>query len=92
MSLGGAAKKSPRWWDKLMAAEQTGKKTKTKKSKPADVIRVKLVRSVIGSSSRQRAVVAGLGLRRLNQVVERKDTQEIRGMVAKVSHLVRVVS
>ncbi len=80
-----------------MVAEGTEKKAtksaaKARKSNPAEVIRVKLVRSIIGSTPHQRAVVAGLGLRRLNQVVERKDTREIRGMVAKVSHLVQVVS
>ena len=71
----------------------TETRAKAKKGKPAaEMIRVKLVRSVIGSSPHQRKVVAGLGLRRMNQVVERQDTREIRGMVAKVSHLVRVVS
>jgi large subunit ribosomal protein L30 len=57
----------------------------------AGVIRIQLVRSIIGSSPHQRAVVQGLGLRRLNQIVERKDTREIRGMVAKVPHLVQIV-
>jgi large subunit ribosomal protein L30 len=56
------------------------------------MIRIQLVRSVIGSSKKQRAVVQGLGLRRLNQVVERLDTPEIRGMVNKVPHLVQVIS
>jgi large subunit ribosomal protein L30 len=55
------------------------------------MIRIKLVRSLIGSTPHQRAVVAGLGLRRLNQAVERKDTREIRGMVAKVPHLVSIL-
>ena len=55
-------------------------------------IRIQLTRSPIGSTSRQRAVLAGLGLRRLNQIVERPDRPETRGMVAKVPHLVRVVS
>ncbi|MGH9461284.1 MAG: 50S ribosomal protein L30 [Vicinamibacteria bacterium] len=49
------------------------------------------MRSLIGSTPHQRAVVAGLGLRRLNQAVERKDTKEIRGMVAKVPHLVSIL-
>ena len=79
-----------------MAAEGTDNKApkgaKVRRSSPAEVIRVKLVRSTIGSTPKQRAVVQGLGLRRLNQIVERKDTREIRGMVAKVSHLVQVVS
>ena len=55
-------------------------------------IRVQLVRSVISSSRYQRAVVAGLGLRRLKQIVERKDTPEIRGMIDKVPHLVQIIS
>ncbi|HEX9723752.1 MAG TPA: 50S ribosomal protein L30 [Vicinamibacteria bacterium] len=55
------------------------------------MIRVKLVRSLIGSTPHQRAVVAGLGLRRMNQTVERKDTREIRGMVAQVPHLVSIL-
>jgi large subunit ribosomal protein L30 len=54
-------------------------------------IRVKLVGSVIGCNQRQRATVRGLGLRRIQQVVERDDTQAVRGMVAKVPHLVSIV-
>jgi large subunit ribosomal protein L30 len=61
-------------------------------AKAPGVVQIKLVRSLIGSSPRQRAVVAGLGLRRLNQTVERKDTREVRGMVAKVPHLVNILS
>ena len=61
-------------------------------SKPAGALQIKLVRSLIGSSPHQRAVVSGLGLRRLNQTVTRKDTREIRGMVAKVPHLVNILS
>jgi large subunit ribosomal protein L30 len=64
------------------------KKTATKKK---GGLKVKLVKSVIGSTRQQREVVRGLGLRRLNQTVERMDTPEIRGMVAKVPHLVRIV-
>ncbi len=61
-------------------------------SGPSGVFQIKLVRSLIGSSPHQRAVVAGLGLRRLNQIVTRKDTREIRGMVAKVPHLVDILA
>ncbi|HEY7689557.1 MAG TPA: 50S ribosomal protein L30, partial [Dongiaceae bacterium] len=39
----------------------------------------------------QRATVRGLGLRRLHQVVELNDSPNIRGMIAKVAHLVRIV-
>ncbi|MDA2924844.1 50S ribosomal protein L30 [Acidobacteria bacterium AH-259-G07] len=54
-------------------------------------IKMKYVRSSIGRSEHQRKVVRGLGLRKLNQIVERPDTAAIRGMVAKVSHLVEIV-
>jgi len=53
-------------------------------------LRVKLVRSQIGSNKYQRQVLAGLGLKKMNQVVEREDTPAIRGMVLKVLHLVSV--
>jgi len=54
-------------------------------------VKIKLVRSVIGTTRYQREVVRGLGLRRINHTVEREDTPEIRGMIGKVSHLVQVV-
>ena len=50
-----------------------------------------LTKSVIGASKRQREVVRGLGLRRMQHTVQLKDTPEIRGMVRKVAHLVAVV-
>jgi large subunit ribosomal protein L30 len=52
-------------------------------------IRIKLVRSVIGTKESHRATIRGLGLRRLNQVVERQDTPEVRGMINKVSYLLK---
>jgi len=55
------------------------------------LIRVKQIGSVIGCTDKQRATVRGLGLRRLHQVVERRDTPEIRGMVKAVPHLVAIV-
>ncbi len=54
-------------------------------------LRLKLVRSPIGSTERQRATVRALGLRRLHQVVEQADSPVTRGMVQKVEHLVRIV-
>ncbi len=53
-------------------------------------LRITLVRSPIGYSLRQKRTVRALGLRRLNQTVEQDDTPVVRGMIAKVSHLVRV--
>ena len=56
----------------------------------AKTLRVTLVRSPIGYSKKQKATVRALGLRRMNQTVEHEDNPVIRGMIAKVSHLVRV--
>jgi len=54
-------------------------------------IRIKYVRSSIGRSEHQKRIVRSLGLRRLNQVVERDDTPAVRGVVAKIPHLVQIV-
>ncbi len=53
-------------------------------------LKITQVRSAIGRTGQQKKVVAALGLRRLNQTVEHDDSPRIRGMLAKVSHLVRV--
>lgn len=53
-------------------------------------LRITLVRSVIGRPGDQERTVQSLGLRRVNQTVEREDTPSIRGMVNKISHLVEV--
>ena len=55
----------------------------------AGSVKVTLVRSMIGRPERHRRVLRGMGLTRLNKTVELKDTPEIRGMINKVSHLVR---
>lgn len=60
-------------------------KTQTQK------IKIKLVGSIIGASPAQKKVVAALGLKKLNQVVEHMPSATIMGMVNKVSHLVKVV-
>ena len=52
-------------------------------------LKVTLVRSVIGTKKDHRATVRGLGLRRMHHTVELADTPEIRGMVNKVSYLVK---
>ena len=54
-------------------------------------VRIKMIGSVIGCPKGQRATVRGLGLRRLQQVVEREDTPMVRGMIRKIPHLVTVV-
>ena len=55
----------------------------------AETIKVKLVRSMIGRPEKQRRVLRGMGLTRMNKTVELKDTPETRGMIRKVTHLVR---
>ena len=54
-------------------------------------IKIKLVRSPICTPEKHRRVLKGLGLRKLNQVVERPDTAGFRGMVKKVPHLLELV-
>jgi large subunit ribosomal protein L30 len=61
-----------------------------KKEGTPKIVRITLVRSPIGYSERQKATVRALGLRRLNQTVEHQDSPTLRGMLAKVSHLVEV--
>lgn len=53
-------------------------------------LKVELLRGLAGQTDRQRASVLGLGLKKRHQVVVVEDTAAIRGMVDKVSHLVRV--
>ncbi|PIP02078.1 MAG: 50S ribosomal protein L30 [Zetaproteobacteria bacterium CG12_big_fil_rev_8_21_14_0_65_54_13] len=57
-----------------------------------DTIRVRQYKSGIGYSKDQKATLVGLGLRRMNQVVELEDTPSVRGMVNKIRHLVRIES
>lgn len=59
--------------------------------KKANSIKIKLVRSLIGTPEAQRRVVRGLGLTKKDQVVEHFESVTIMGMVNKVSHLVEIV-
>lgn len=54
-------------------------------------IRLRQVKSEIGYNERQRATLRGLGIRRMHRVVEVEDTPSVRGMIAKVRHLIAVV-
>jgi large subunit ribosomal protein L30 len=58
--------------------------------KKEKLLRVTLTKSPIGYSIRQKRTVQALGLRKMNQSVEQKDTPVIRGMLNKVGHLVTV--
>jgi large subunit ribosomal protein L30 len=62
-----------------------------KKTEGGGKIQIRYVRSAICSPVKHKLVVKGLGFTRLNQVIERPDTAAIRGMVAKIPHLVEIV-
>ena len=53
-------------------------------------VKVTLIRSHIGQNPGMRGCLLGLGLKKREQTVTLKDTPEVRGMINKVSHLVRV--
>jgi len=53
-------------------------------------LRITLVKSPIGYNKRQKLTVRSLGLHRMNSSVIHNDTQPIRGMIAKIRHLVKV--
>lgn len=53
-------------------------------------IRIKQVRSVIRQNKSKKQTMVALGLRRMHQVVEHKDTPQIRGMIQQVQHLTQV--
>ena len=54
-------------------------------------IRIQYYRSFVAAPKTHKTIVRSLGLRKLNQIVERPDTQSMRGAVAKVPHLLRIV-
>lgn len=60
------------------------------KSKKEKVLRVTLLKSPIGYSKRHKGTVRALGLRRINQSVEHVDSPVLRGMLAKIDHLILV--
>ena len=64
---------------------------KAAKNETKKTIKIQYVRSVIGTPPQHRLAVRGLGFRKLNQVVEREDNPAVRGLVAKVPHLVKII-
>ena len=61
--------------------------TKTSKQ----TVKIKLVRSIAGTRESHRATVRGLGLRKLNSESTLEDTPAVRGMINKISYLVKVL-
>ena len=60
-------------------------------NKSGGKIQLKWIRSAIQAPVKHKLVIRGLGFTRLNQVIERPDDAAIRGMVAKVPHLVEIL-
>ncbi len=57
---------------------------------PKKSVRITLVRSPLGNTLRHKRTVRALGLHRMHQTVEHVDTPQLRGMLAKVAHMVKV--
>ena len=55
------------------------------------MLKLQYVRSAIAAPGKHKLVIKSLGFKRLNQIVERVDTPAVRGMVAQVPHLVRIL-
>ena len=72
--------------------EKTKKKKSSEKPKAKKLpeVELTLVRSVSSANSKQKLVLRGLGLKKINQSVMRNDTPELRGMTFKVKHMIRL--
>ncbi len=57
---------------------------------PKKIVKITLVRSPLGNTQRHKDTVRALGLRRMHQTVEQVDTPQLRGMLSKVAHMVKV--
>jgi large subunit ribosomal protein L30 len=58
--------------------------------KKSETLKIRWVRSFIGCPRNMRETIRGMGFRRMNQVIERPDSPSIRGMIARVHHLVQI--
>lgn len=67
------------------------RRSNTNNQDQAGKIRIQYYRSFIAAPKTHKTIVRSLGLTKLNQVVERPDTEAMRGAVAKVPHLLRIV-
>ena len=62
-----------------------------KNVEPGAMLKIQYFHSVIAAPKKHRLVIKSLGFKRLNQIIERVDTPAVRGMVAQVPHLVRIL-
>ncbi|MGE0919597.1 50S ribosomal protein L30 [Trichlorobacter lovleyi] len=56
----------------------------------SNMLEITLIKSTIGATEKQCAVVRGLGLRRLHKTVTLQDSPETRGMISKINHMLKV--
>ena len=71
--------------------EKAGSKEKSARAAASEnQLKIKLTRSLIGWPETQREIVKGLGLRKLNSEVIRRDSPEVWGMIRKIPHLLKV--
>jgi large subunit ribosomal protein L30 len=75
---------------KQSKSTEAKRKPKAKRSEQAK-IQIQYYRSTIACPVKHKEIVRALGLRKLNQIVERPDTPSMRGAVNKVPHLLRIV-
>jgi large subunit ribosomal protein L30 len=75
----------------LLGQEKNMTDKKTPSTSTSATLTVKLVRSIAGTRESHRATVRGLGLRKLNSEFTLEDTAAVRGMINKVSYLVKVL-
>ncbi len=61
-----------------------------KTARPIRLLRIRLTKSPIGNTQKHRDIIRTLGLRKINQVVERPDTPSLRGMLLYVNHMVSI--
>lgn len=76
---------------KSAAAKSNNKAADTNGSAEQGKIRIQYYRSFIATPKTHKQMVRSLGLTKLNQIVERPDTDSMRGAVAKIPHLLRIV-
>ncbi len=56
-----------------------------------ETLKIKLVRSLIGKTEKQKNIVKSLGLTKIGKVVEQKDTPQLRGLIRNVEHMIEIV-
>ena len=65
--------------------------TKKAKTEVNTTLRIQYVKSAIGTPPKHKLIIKSLGFKRLNQIVTRVDTPSVRGMVAQIPHLVKIL-